>query len=173
MVVRLTVVGARAFLSIKNAPRVPLLLFTFFRFQSPDKKSSINGESDLDSGHGGSEFDAIMLPATQRDKTNKSKTTLPRWNSDLTASSLHKARQWSRASGRLTRTFSAEQPMSKKALRREVDQKKERSKSPTLAHMKLSESGSRRTSLDRLSVSSVNIPASPMLRKSNLSKGYR
>ncbi|KXJ17599.1 MAP kinase-activating death domain protein [Exaiptasia diaphana] len=136
-----------------------------------DKKSRLNGESDLDSGHGGSEFDAIMLPVTQHDRVKKT-ASLPRWNSDVTSTSMQKARYWSRGGTKLTRTYSVDQPM-RKAYRREAELRKERSKSPTLAHMKLSESGSRRTSLDRLSVSSVNIPPSPMLKKSNLSKGYR
>ncbi|XP_031564947.1 MAP kinase-activating death domain protein-like isoform X2 [Actinia tenebrosa] len=138
------------------------------------EKRRFNGESDRDSGHGGSEFDAIMLPVAKHDKLSKT-VSCPRWNSDLTNSSTHnKSKARLKESAKLVRTYSADQP-SKTTRQREVELRKEKSKSPTLAHMKLSGEGSssRRSSYDRMSLSSVNIPPSPMLRKSNLSKGYR
>ncbi|XP_048584586.1 MAP kinase-activating death domain protein isoform X2 [Nematostella vectensis] len=137
------------------------------------RRGYANGESDRDSGHGGSEIETVMMPSHRSHDDVSRHNPVSRANSDITTMMLNsKKKNWTR-DPRLTRTLSADHE-TKQRIRKEAEQKKERSKSPTLAHMKLSESGSRRSSMELATSTALSLPPpGPLLKKSNLSRGYR
>ena len=152
----------------------------FVVFLTVKRRAFLNGESDLDSGHGeisdtSSDIDTVMtsrISESPRLASPSSRYNLSRSNSDVAAL----IRRGKELKGKIGRSYSAESSKIKDpGLKQdETTAKKEGCKSPRLAHMKLNDSqaSSRRSSFDRTSERSLFLlTRSPLLKKSNLSKG--
>ena len=152
----------------------------FVVFLTVKRRAFLNGESDLDSGHGeisdtSSDIDTVMtsrISESPRLASPSSRYNLSRSNSDVAAL----IRRGKELKGKIGRSYSAESSKIKDpGLKQdETTAKKEGCKSPRLAHMKLNDSqaSSRRSSFDRTSERSLFLlNRSPLLKKSNLSKG--
>ncbi|EDO49267.1 predicted protein [Nematostella vectensis] len=120
------------------------------------RRGYANGESDRDSGHGGSEIETVMMPSHRSHDDVSRHNPVSRANSDITTMMLNsKKKNWTR-DPRLTRTLSADHE-TKQRIRK-----------------CLSESGSRRSSMELATSTALSLPPpGPLLKKSNLSRGYR
>ncbi|KAK2569106.1 MAP kinase-activating death domain protein [Acropora cervicornis] len=139
----------------------------------------LNGKGDRDSGHGemsdsNSDIETVISSVSHNSEESRfSRERLSRSNSDFAASLSQKEKTALR--DRVTRSRSIDQTRSQELARISKEEKlrQERSKNPAIAHMKLNNNMSRRSSIDRTSQISSSVPPNPLLRKSNLNKGFR
>lgn len=139
----------------------------------------LNGKGDRDSGHGemsdsNSDIETVISSVSHNSEESRfSRERVSRSNSDFAASLSHREKTALR--DRVTRSRSIEQTRSQELARISKEEKlrQERCKNPAIAHMKLNNNMSRRSSIDRTSQISSSVPPNPLLRKSNLNKGFR
>lgn len=140
------------------------------------RHATLNGKSDKDSGHGemsdaNSEIETIMSSGSHSSEKSKEPPELIRSNSDVAALVNRREKELKEKVGR---SRSIDPSKIQDMVRADRDHRtRQADKSPALAHMKLQNSLVRRNSFDRLSQVSSSIPPSPLLRKSNLNKGFR
>ncbi|XP_020620747.1 MAP kinase-activating death domain protein-like isoform X3 [Orbicella faveolata] len=134
----------------------------------------LNGRSDRDveMNTTNSEIETIMSSVPQGKQDPRAPPELIRSNSDVAALLSRRGRE---LKDKIARSSSIDPTKIQDLARasREEKLRQDRCKSPALAHMKLNNTLTRRNSFDRLSQTSSSIPPSPLLRKSNLNKGYR
>ncbi|PFX25764.1 MAP kinase-activating death domain protein [Stylophora pistillata] len=140
------------------------------------RHATLNGKSDKDSGHGemsdaNSEIETIMSSGSHSSEKSKEPPELIRSNSDVAALVNRREKELKE---KVWRSGSIDPSKIQDMVRADRDHRtRQADKSPALAHMKLQNSLVRRNSFDRLSQVSSSIPPSPLLRKSNLNKGFR
>ncbi|XP_078346326.1 MAP kinase-activating death domain protein-like isoform X2 [Oculina patagonica] len=134
----------------------------------------LNGRSDRvgELNNTNSDIETIMSSVPQSQQDSRMAHELTRSNSDVAALLSRRGKE---LKDKISRSRSIDPTKIQELARasREDRLRQERCKSPALAHMKLNNTLTRRNSFDRMSQTSSSIPPSPLLRKSNLNKGFR